>query len=131
MANCRLVIDRIDHVVLTVRDINETCQFYTRVLGMRLEKFGEGRTALCFGKQKFNLHQAGAEFEPKALHPMPGAIDLCLIASMPLPKVIQHLEQCGVAIEQGPVPKTGATGPIQSIYFRDPDQNLIEISEYM
>lgn len=123
-------IDRIDHVVLTVRDIAVTCDFYVRVLGMRVETFGTGRTALAFGRQKFNLHRAGHEFEPKAERPTPGSADLCLITTMPLDEVTRHIESCGVAIELGPVPRTGATGPITSIYFRDPDRNLIEVSNY-
>jgi catechol 2,3-dioxygenase-like lactoylglutathione lyase family enzyme len=124
-------IDRLDHLVLTVRDIDVTCAFYTRVLGMTVEIFGaQKRTALKFGRQKINLHQAGREFEPKAKTPVPGSGDFCLIASVPLDQVIAHLGACNVAIEQGPVDKTGATGPIRSVYFRDPDQNLVEVSTY-
>jgi catechol 2,3-dioxygenase-like lactoylglutathione lyase family enzyme len=125
-------IDRVDHFVLTVRDIEATCAFYTRVLGMAVEVFGQQkRTALKFGRQKINLHQAGREFEPKAKTPMPGSGDFCLIAAVPLEQVIAHLKTCGVAIEEGPVDKTGATGPIRSVYFRDPDQNLVEVSTYV
>ena len=124
------MIDRIDHVVLTVRDIDATCEFYSRVLGMRAVTFAGGRKALEFGSQKFNLHQAGREFEPKAAHPTPGSVDLCLIAAVGLPQVIEHLARCGVAIIEGPVAKTGARGPIRSVYFRDPDMNLIEVSTY-
>ncbi len=123
-------IDRIDHVVFTVRDIDATCAFYSRVLGMSVVTFGAGRTALAFGAQKINLHLAGREFEPKADRPTPGSIDLCLITRLPLPEVVAHLETCGVPILAGPVPKTGATGPMQSVYFRDPDRNLIEVSNY-
>ena len=123
-------IDRIDHVVLTVRDIGATCDFYTRVLGMTAVTFGGGRNALQFGSQKFNLHESGAEFEPKAAHPTPGSMDLCLISAVPLSDVIDHLARCGVAIIEGPVAKTGARGPIRSVYFRDPDMNLIEVSTY-
>ena len=123
-------IDRIDHVVLTVKDIDATCDFYVRALGMRVERFGEGRVALAFGRQKFNLHRAGHEFEPKAERPTTGSVDLCLITATPLEQVIEHLNLCGVAIEQGPVPRTGATGPIRSVYIRDPDRNLIEIANY-
>jgi len=123
-------IDRIDHVVLTVRDIEATCAFYRHVLGMTAETFGEGRVALRFGRQKFNLHQIGREFEPKAEKPTSGSGDLCLIAATPLDEVIRHLESSGVAIELGPVPRTGATGEIRSVYLRDPDRNLIEISNY-
>lgn len=123
-------IDRIDHVVLTVRDIADTCDFYTRVLGMRVETFGSGRIALTFGRQKFNLHQAGHEFEPKAERPEPGTGDFCLITETPIDQVVRHIEECGVAVELGPVPRTGATGPIKSVYLRDPDRNLIEIANY-
>ena len=125
-----IAIDRLDHLVLTVADIEATATFYTRVLGMTRETFGQGRTALQFGRCKINLHQRGKEFEPKAAHPTPGSADLCLIAAVPLDAVIGHVKACGVPIEQGPVARTGATGPIQSIYLRDPDQNLIEISVY-
>jgi catechol 2,3-dioxygenase-like lactoylglutathione lyase family enzyme len=124
-------IDALDHVVLTVKDIAATCDFYTRVLGMEVVTFGQGRKALSFGAQKFNLHQAGKEFEPKAAKPTPGSIDLCLITGTPLPAVIDHLMACGVKIEEGPVPRTGARGPIMSVYFRDPDLNLIEVSNYL
>ena len=124
-------IDRIDHLVLTVRSIDVTCEFYTRVLGMRVVTFAAGRKALAFGRQKFNLHEAGREFEPRADRPTPGSIDLCLITSTPLPDVIAHLRRCDVAILEGPVDKTGATGPIRSVYFRDPDANLIEVSNYV
>jgi catechol 2,3-dioxygenase-like lactoylglutathione lyase family enzyme len=123
-------IDRIDHLVLTVRDVEATCAFYARVLGMEVVTFGEGRKALAFGRQKLNLHAAGREFEPKASRPTPGAIDLCLIAAVPLDDAIAHLRACGVPIVEGPVARTGATGAIRSVYFRDPDDNLIEVSEY-
>ena len=123
-------IDRIDHIVLTVRDIDATCEFYTRVLGMRETTFGGGRKALLFGGQKINLHQAGREFEPKADAPTPGSADFCLIAAVPLPQVIADLARCGVTIVEGPVAKTGAQGPILSVYFRDPDANLVEVSTY-
>jgi len=124
-------IDRLDHLVLTVADIERTCAFYRDVLGMAVETFGAGRTALKFGAQKFNLHQHGREFEPKALRPTPGSADLCLIAATPLDSVVAHLRTKGVAIEEGPIARTGATGPILSVYFRDPDQNLIEVSNYV
>ncbi len=123
-------IDRIDHMVLTVRDIAATVAFYTGVLGMTERRFGEGRVALCFGRQKINLHRAGAEFEPKAEAPTPGAGDICLISTTPLDEVRRHLRAQGVAVEQGPVARSGAMGPIQSLYIRDPDGNLIEISSY-
>jgi catechol 2,3-dioxygenase-like lactoylglutathione lyase family enzyme len=123
-------IDRIDHIVLTVRDIEATCAFYARVLGMSATTFGAGRRALVFGRQKINLHQAGREFEPKAHAPTPGSADFCLISALPLSDVIADLAGCNVAIVEGPVPKTGARGPIQSVYFRDPDFNLVEVSTY-
>ena len=123
-------IDRIDHIVLTVRDIDVTCAFYSRVLGMDVTTFGAGRKALVFGGQKINLHQAGREFEPKANAPTPGSADFCLISAIPLPQAVAHLQSCGVAIVEGPVQKTGARGPIRSVYFRDPDFNLVEISTY-
>jgi catechol 2,3-dioxygenase-like lactoylglutathione lyase family enzyme len=121
-------IDRIDHVVLTVGDIEVTCAFYQRVLGMKVLSFEGGRKALTFGNEKFNLHQAGKEFEPKADRPTPGSADFCLITTTPINEVVLHLESCGVRILEGPVPRTGATGPILSVYFRDPDLNLIEVS---
>src|SRR5215475_7772378 len=110
-------IDRLDHFVLTVADIDTSCDFYARVLGMEVVSFGEGRKALAFGIQKINLHQHRHEFEPKAKQPTPGSADFCLITSVPLDQVIEHLNQCGVAIEEGPVKRTGARGPIQSVYF--------------
>ncbi|SCB39165.1 VOC family protein [Rhizobium multihospitium] len=121
-------IDHLDHLVLTVASIEESCDFYARVLGMGVGTFGEGRKALTFGNQKINLHRAGHEFEPKADRPTPGSADLCFISTTPLDDVIAHLKAEGVAIMEGPVRRTGATGPILSVYFRDPDQNLIEVS---
>jgi catechol 2,3-dioxygenase-like lactoylglutathione lyase family enzyme len=123
-------VDRIDHIVLTVRDIAATCEFYSAVLGMEVVTFGTGRVALRFGHQKINLHQAGHEFEPKAKRPTPGSADICLIAAVPLTQVVAHLEACRVPILEGPTPRTGANGPIRSVYFRDPDFNLIEVSTY-
>jgi len=123
-------IDRFDHLVLTVASIASTCDFYARVLGMEVSQFGEGRTALCFGCQKINLHEVGKEFAPRAGRATAGSGDLCLISAAPLDEVIAHLNDCGVAIIEGPVAKTGATGPIRSVYFRDPDDNLIEVSTY-
>ena len=123
-------IDRIDHIVLTVFDLERTIGFYSRVLGMEPVTFAGGRRGLAFGRQKLNLHQAGREFEPKALAPAPGAIDLCFIASTALEEVIESLKQEGIAIIDGPVDKTGALGPMKSVYFRDPDGNLIEVSNY-
>ena len=124
-------IDRLDHLVLTVADIDATVDFYTGVLGMTAVTFGAGRTALAFGRSKINLHRAGHEFEPKAARPTPGSADLCLISAGPLEQVIAELAGHGVPIEEGPVERTGATGPILSVYFRDPDQNLIEVSTYL
>lgn len=123
-------IDGIDHIVLTVANIEMTVAYYERVLGMKAETFGEGRRALTFGRQKFNLHQVGKEFEPKAKAPTPGSVDLCLIAKTPLAKVVTRLKELNITIEQGPIKRTGATGGILSVYIRDPDQNLIEISNY-
>ena len=123
-------IDRIDHLVLTVFDVERTLDFYSRVLGMEPITFAGGRRGLAFGRQKLNLHQAGREYEPKALKPVPGAIDLCFISATPLEQVMAELAAHGVAIIEGPVPKTGALGPMQSVYFRDPDGNLVEVSNY-
>ena len=124
-------IERIDHLVLTVRDIAATCDFYSRVLGMQVVTFGGDRKALQFGRQKINLHERGKEFEPKALQPTPGSGDLCFITEVPLPQVVDHIRSCGVQIIEGPVRRTGAVGPIESIYIRDPDGNLIEVSNYL
>lgn len=123
-----LAISRIDHLVLTVRSIEATCRFYSQVLGMEVVTFGEGRKALAFGEQKFNLHEAGREFEPKADRPAPGAIDICLLTETPMEQVVRHLGSCGVPVLEGPVRRTGARGPILSVYFRDPDLNLVEDS---
>ena len=125
-----VTIDRIDHLVLTVHDLDRTIDFYARVLGMEPVTFAGGRRALAFGRQKLNLHQAGREYEPKALKPVPGAIDLCFITATPLAEVTAHLAAQGVHLVDGPVPKTGALGPMQSVYFRDPDGNLVEVSNY-
>ncbi|MBR9844191.1 MAG: VOC family protein [Rhodobacteraceae bacterium] len=122
----------LDHLVLTVADIPATCRFYEDMLGMTATRFtpadGSARWALSFGTQKINLHQSGAEFEPKSALPTPGSADLCFLSETPLPAWQTHLAACGIPIEEGPVPRTGATGPILSIYIRDPDDNLIEIS---
>ena len=123
-------IDSLDHLVLTVKDIDATCDFYRRALGMETVSFGAGRKALAFGRQKINLHLHGNEFEPKAEKPTPGSADLCFITSVPLEQVIAHLTRQGIRILEGPVPRTGAVGPIMSVYFRDPDLNLIEVSNY-
>ncbi|TMC58789.1 MAG: VOC family protein [Chloroflexi bacterium] len=121
-------VTAIDHVVLTVRDIDRTVAFYERALGMRAVTFAEGRRALAFADAKLNLHQAGREFQPNARVATPGAIDLCFRTDIPLDDVIGHLRREGIAIELGPVPKTGARGPLRSVYFRDPDGNLIEVA---
>lgn len=123
-------IDRLDHLVLTVGDIDATIDFYVHVLGMEAVSFGAGRRALAFGQQKINLHPAAAPLRPHATQPTPGSADLCLITRSPIIDVIAHLQRCGVDIETGPVPRTGALGPITSVYFRDPDGNLIEVSNY-
>ncbi len=123
-------ISHLDHYVLTVRDIDKTVDFYQDTLGMQKELFGNGRVALKFGNQKINLHTFGTETEPKAGQVQPGSADLCFILSTPLDEAIQHLNLCGVEIIDGPVRRTGAMGPITSVYFRDPDRNLIEISNY-
>ena len=121
-------ITRLDHLVLTVASIERSCEFYGRVLGMTVETFGQGRKALRLGPQKINLHEAGREFEPMARQPMPGSADLCFIAETPMPGIIARLCELGVPVEEGPVMRTGATAPILSVYIRDPDGNLIEIS---
>ena len=121
-------IEGLDHLVLTVTDIGRTRDFYERVLGMEPVVFGEGRPALAFGAQKINLHQAGREFEPKAAVPTPGSADLCFLTDVPVAEVIEHLGSSGVEVLEGPVRRAGAAGPITSVYFRDPDGNLIEVS---
>jgi catechol 2,3-dioxygenase-like lactoylglutathione lyase family enzyme len=124
-------IDRLDHLVLTVADLDATVAFYTGVLGMTEVTFKGGRKALVFGRCKINLHQAGHEFEPKARRPVPGSADLCLITTDTLDEVQEDLARAGVPVEEGPVERTGAAGPILSVYFRDPDGNLIEVSRYL
>jgi catechol 2,3-dioxygenase-like lactoylglutathione lyase family enzyme len=123
------LIDHLDHLVLTCTDEAATRHFYVDVLQMQLESFGADRIAFRFGNQKINLHVRGAEFEPKAHLPVPGALDLCFIAAVPLDRVIAHLQQHEWPIIEGPVERTGATQKIRSVYVRDPDLNLIEISE--
>ena len=125
------MIDHIDHIVLTTRDLQGCIRFYTEVLGMRLETFHtptEQRLALKFGQQKINLHEWGREFEPRAHVAAPGTLDLCLIAALPLDDVMRRLDAAGVDIIDGPVLKTGAVSKLRSVYVRDPDLNLIEIS---
>ena len=123
-------INRLDQLVLTVASIDKAIEFYTAVLGMEAVTFGNGRRALQFGHSKINLHEVGKEFDPKALRPTPGSADLCLIVDDPITDVVTELTSAGVPIEEGPVERTRATGPIISIYLRDPDQNLIELSNY-
>lgn len=123
-------VDRLDHLVLTVADVDAAARFYTHVLGMRETTFGEGRRALEFGGQKINLHQAGAGHAPFAARPTPGSADLCFVTASPPEEVMTHLRACGVEIVDGPVPRTGARGPMLSVYFRDPDGNLLEVSTY-
>jgi len=122
------VITGLDHLVLTVADPDAAIRFYREGLGMRLETFGEGRKALQFGEQKINLHVAGKEFEPKANHPTPGSADLCFLTDQPLDEMARRLAALGYPVIEGPVERAGAKGPITSIYARDPDGNLIEIS---
>jgi catechol 2,3-dioxygenase-like lactoylglutathione lyase family enzyme len=123
-----ITIQRIDHIVFTVRDIEATCAFYKTVLGMEEVTFGQGRKALRFGRQKINLHQRGKEFEPKALSPTVGAADVCFISSTPIEDVLRHLQAHQIKIEQGPVERDGSQAKLRSVYIRDPDGNLIEIS---
>ena len=123
-------IERIDHLVLTVKNIEASCAFYTKVLGMKEVTFQSGRKAVTFGNQKINFHEYGKEFDPKALRPVPGSADLCFITRDPIAQIMSHLEICSVKIIEGPLERTGAMGPMTSIYIRDPDQNLIEIAAY-
>lgn len=124
-------IERLDHLVLTVQDINATCDFYRQVLGMQVIIFGEQRQALLFGQQKINVHQVGQELEPKAHRPTAGSADLCFITQTDLDTVIEHLNHHNVRVLEGPVERTGALGMMKSVYFRDPDGNLIEVSVYL
>lgn len=125
------MINRLDHLVLTTTDLDACLDFYQRILKMSVITFGEQRFALQFGQQKINIHQYGKEFEPKAHLPVPGSLDLCFISDIPLIEVQQHIEQQGVEIIEGPVQRTGAIGKMTSLYIRDPDLNLIEISQYL
>jgi catechol 2,3-dioxygenase-like lactoylglutathione lyase family enzyme len=123
-------LDRLDHLVLTVRNIDTTCSFYANVLGMEIVIFENGRKALTFGSQKINLHEAGKELEPKAYRPTPGSADLCFTTTAPIEEVIRRLALSKVRILEGPIKRTGALGQMISVYFRDPDLNLIEVSNY-
>ena len=123
-------VERIDHLVLTVKNIDTTVDFYTSVMGMKKVVFGENRVALSFGEQKINLHRLGNEFEPKASKIAAGSADLCFVIALPISQAIEHLVACNVPVIEGPVNRTGAIGKIVSAYFRDPDGNLIEVSNY-
>jgi catechol 2,3-dioxygenase-like lactoylglutathione lyase family enzyme len=125
------VIANIDHLVLTVKSIENTVSFYTEILGMEKETFGEGRVALKFGSQKINLHECDKEFEPKANCPTPGSADICFITNMPIEDALEEVKAKDITIIEGIVSRTGAVGPIESFYFRDPDENLIEVSSYV
>ncbi|KPK13804.1 MAG: lactoylglutathione lyase [Betaproteobacteria bacterium SG8_41] len=125
------MIKSIDHIVITTADLERCLDFYTRVLGMELERFGEGRLALRFGDQKFNVHPPGFNAGIKARVPTPGSLDLCFLASVPLDEVVARLRAHNIPIEEGPIERTGARFAIRSVYVRDPDGNLIEISEPM
>jgi catechol 2,3-dioxygenase-like lactoylglutathione lyase family enzyme len=122
------VIQSLDHLVLTVADVGATCAFYQRVLGFEVVTFRGDRQALTFGSQKINLHEVGNEFDPKAGYPTPGSGDFCFLTETPIGDIQRHVESCGVTVLMGPTHRTGATGPILSIYFRDPDGNLIEVA---
>ncbi|MDB5151239.1 MAG: hypothetical protein JWQ57_5259 [Mucilaginibacter sp.] len=124
-------IERLDHLVLTVTDIDATLAFYTEVLGMTAESFGKDRKTLKFGNQKINLHQKGKEIDPKAYLPVPGSADLCFITQTPISEVETELLNKGIKLIESKVERTGAMGRIISIYFRDPDLNLIEVSNYL
>jgi catechol 2,3-dioxygenase-like lactoylglutathione lyase family enzyme len=124
-------VQRLDHLVLTVRNIELTCEFYIRVLGLDVVRFADGRTSLHFEEQKINLHEVGHELEPKAQHPVPGSADLCFVTQAPSTEIASHLEQLKVEIEQGPVSRQGACGPMTSFYMRDPDANLVEVATYI
>jgi catechol 2,3-dioxygenase-like lactoylglutathione lyase family enzyme len=123
-------IEQLDHLVLTVSNLDATIDFYTEVLSMDVITFS-GRKALRFGDQKINLHQRGHEFNPKAAHPTPGSADLCFITLTPIEEVVDYLTALRVHVEEGPVERTGAVGKIRSVYIRDPDHNLVEISNYL
>ena len=121
-------ISSLDHLVLTVKDIEKTVSFYTSVMGMQKEVFGQGRVSLRYGEQKINLHEAGNEFEPKANRPTPGSADLCFITNTPLNEAMSHVKNCGIQIIEGPVKRAGTKSSLLSFYFRDTDGNLIEVA---
>lgn len=124
------MIDRLDHLVITVSDVEATLGFYETVLGMRRETFEGGRVSLHFGRQKINVHPYPSDVEIVAKDPRPGTADLCFITEAPLDDVVAHLKACDVPVEMGPMARTGALGPMTSVYLRDPDENLIEIARY-
>ncbi|MFH5036215.1 VOC family protein [Citrobacter portucalensis] len=124
------MIDRLDHLVLTCHSIEKCVDFYTRILGMEVTMFKNNRRALIFGNQKINIHEYGKEFEPKAHLPVPGSLDLCFIVSKSIPEILSHLSEQNVQVLEGPIERTGARGNIISVYIRDPDLNLIELSVY-
>ena len=126
-----MLISALDHLVITVDNIEASCTFYQNVLGFEILSFEDGRKALRVGDQKINLHEAGNELSPCARHPTPGSADLCFITPQPIDHYMDHLNKNGISIELGPVKRTGARGPINSVYFRDPDQNLLEVSYYL
>ncbi len=130
MSGDGIVLDRLDHLVLTVRDVDASCRFYEAALGMRQEEFGAGRVALHFGRQKINLHPYPSPVEIVAQDPRPGTADLCFVTETPIEAAVAHLESLGIEIEMGPIERTGAQGTLDSIYCRDPDGNLIEIANY-
>ncbi|MBZ0201458.1 MAG: VOC family protein [Ignavibacteria bacterium] len=124
------IVSGIDHIVITVSDIENTCRFYHEVLGLEVITFAEGRKALKFGNQKINLHQAGGEYTPKAVNPLPGTADICFVSKAPVEATAAWLKSKNVEIIKGPVKRTGATGEMNSVYLRDPDGNLIELGCY-
>lgn len=124
-------LSHLDHFVLTVPDIDRTCEFYTKVLGMERMEFGAGRTALNFGQQKINLHPTDKVLDPHVKHALPGSEDLCFITETPIADVLEHLKSCGVSPHLGPVERSGSQGPLMSVYFYDPDENQIEVSNQL
>lgn len=130
MSMAVLCVEDLDHLVLTVSDIGEACRFYEQVLGMTPFVFGNGRTALSFGSRKINLHEVGGDIHPQARNPLPGSADLCFLSRTPIVEVLEQLQSRNISIEEGPVRREGALGPITSVYFRDPDGNLIEVANY-
>ena len=128
MADPPIHIDALDHLVLTVRDLEATRRFYETVLGMTAEEFQPGRWALMFGRQKLNLHVAGEVIDRNVRHATPGSADLCLLSETPMAEILAHLAVCGIELVDGPVWRTGATGPLESVYIYDPDENLLEIA---